>query len=434
MGLDAGAMNLTVIVEEARNSSTGLVQQELTLGINHRTVDEIGGEGNYKVHTFPTPDQDAFRSTELVNSMAERVTAASEILQGTTSKSGTTATESTQAITAGARRLKVQSARCQRCNQEVFTMLWGMIRQFSVLPGDNGQVPQPVSFALTRGGDRIYGEISYDEMQVPVRLFAHGDTINTNEQLRLQTVEKVFMLGERSPFVTDNATRKYNLERYVLEAYGVRNISDMMGTIQEAQEKEDQAAQNPPPNQPPLPPNVNPEFLAAYIAANPQNPQVAAIVQSLAQVSAAQNTGKGGNSMADEQGNVLDPQGAMAAAKERIGQQEQMSKAKIEAMFKQKQMELDNAKSLALEQLKGHAERASMQQQHQHETMLMEQEQSADNRQRDVEGQIQQAKSDLQIQQQSVQHSSQLEKQKIAAAKATPSKPAANSTPARKAK
>jgi len=317
LALDAGAINLTVIVEEERQSSNRVARQTIRTGLNHRLVDEFN---KMQVHTFPMPTQDAFLQGEKIDQYAEKATAISETLAGAMGQSGDkTATEAQTAVAAGARRLKVGSKRIQSVNRQVAYSILADVRRYSFLPGDNGRVPLAMNYALSRYGERIYGDINLDELYTPVKIFAHGDTINTNEQLKLQGAEKVWMMKERSQFINKSQERAYNAERSVLESYGVRNIRSLLGTQQDARQEDVQNAQNPPPQQPPLPPNVAPEFLAAFLASNPNlAPQ---ILQMLQQVYTAQGKGPDAENNVEEQ---------MKLAEQKIQMKEEMERGKTQ--------------------------------------------------------------------------------------------------------
>jgi hypothetical protein len=143
------------------------------------------------------------------------------------------------------------------------------VKDYAILPGDKGIAAQPVNYALTKSGYRVYGTITAADLRIPLKWFAHGDTVNTNHALQLQGAEKVWLSSERSPFTSKSMARKWNAEAMFYQEYGVRDVEKVIGTLADAQAMDAQQAQMPPPPiMPQLPPNINDEFMAMFCAMN----------------------------------------------------------------------------------------------------------------------------------------------------------------------
>lgn len=404
LALDAGAMNLTLIVEEERQSGGQLAQRDLRVGLNHRVVDE---HGKISVHNFPMPTQEAFVSGEKIDKYAEETTAISETLAGGVTEEAKTKGEINAAMMAGTKRLKVMARRLQNINEIVAYMILEDIRRYGVMPSDNGQVPLAINYAVSRAGERIYGKITLEDLYTPVKLFAHGDTINTNQQLMLQGAEKVWMMMERdNVFMGSSFAKRYAAERTVLQSYGVRNVKDLIGTQQEAQARdEEQAKQPPPPTIPGIAPNLNEQFLAVYLAQNPD--QAEKVIAVLSQIAQATEAAKGTDNLA-----VMKQEAALLEQK--IKMTEEAERMKTDMAKQKAKHEIDMA-GMKLEQTGEQVEAE----------IGMRTQQAAT----DLSLQRQQAANESKLEQGQISMKSQQEQQKIQRAKIAsqaPAKPKSN--------
>lgn len=287
IALDGAALASTVIVEELRNSST--MGEKLHVGINHRKVNEFG---NLKVHPlFQGADGKMYPSIPLIEKQASDATALSETLQGSVNDKGeVTATETNQALVAGSRRLEVVSRRFQRALVEAHRIVHNMYCSYytAMLNGDmNAQIPYSKRGA---DGSVTFGTITLGEFLTPVKWFAHGDTTNTNQALKLQAAEKVFLMASQSPLVANKMERLYNATKFAYEAYGIRNVPDYIGTLEEARQMDEQNAQKeqsvPQFELPNVEPSVNAFYFATMVAKNPELGQQ--LIEALAQTFQAQ--------------------------------------------------------------------------------------------------------------------------------------------------
>jgi hypothetical protein len=272
--LDAAALAMTYIIEEDQSSSDSLSTDALTIGLNHRRVDK---KDTFNTIGFDMPDMKQFNAAEFLQGLSEKITAANETFSGTTGQRGQTATETQQVVNATARRLKVGVSRIQSANKEVVAGVLADIRRYALQPADldAGVVPQSVDYALTRGGENVYGTMKISELFVDVRIRMFGDAENTDQNLKQQGAEKLFMAMERDPtFLNGSLPRRREVIAHFLDAFGVRNISSFIGTAAEAQQMQKQADATKAPKQPPIPEKADEIWMAAFMATNePQQPQ-----------------------------------------------------------------------------------------------------------------------------------------------------------------
>jgi hypothetical protein len=238
--LDLTTLAMVVIAAQKRSSRNKLSTKTLHPGLNEYEVDD---QDDIKFHTMPDLHQIGFQSNEWLQRMAEQLTAASETQQGVTSQKSNTLGEINQALQQGNKRLKVLARRLQSSNGKLGQQALGLFRQF---------LDEKTEYALTRDdGNRIFGDITPAELRAGVLIRAHGDTFNTNETLKMQAAEKIFMMSERSPFINGNPLNLWNAHKRVLEAFPIREVEKIVGTeervVKDMEEKNSKPEDKLPP-------------------------------------------------------------------------------------------------------------------------------------------------------------------------------------------
>lgn len=292
MILDAGALANTVIIEESSSNRDPLDTQDLRVGLNKFTVDEAGK--GFLVHQLVQGLQaDIFPAREVINSMAADATAANETLVGGISdRPGTTAFETNQALIAGSRRLNVGVDRIREAVWEAHSVLH-FITMLHHVTRSNGDLTAKIPYAVRTGSRVSYMDMTLNDFIQPVRFFPLGDGINTNEALKLQAAEKLYLMAERSPFIQNKMERMFSVTSYFLSAYGIKDYSNYIGTVDEARDldaqAEQKAEQDPMASLPAMPPNIRPEYLAVELAK--AGPEAAhAVIQMLQAITEATDT------------------------------------------------------------------------------------------------------------------------------------------------
>lgn len=331
LSLDASALSMTAIVEEKRSSYNRIGQQSFGIGINHWLVDD---PQSITVHNFNIPTQDGFMDMKLIDKWGEDITAVSETYAGTGTQGATTATEVSQQLSGSQRRIKVAVARMQTTLKKVANACVEQCRQNMGMLFEKQGMTEEGGFSfgwLSAPDEYSFGQVSPIDFYNALAIFAHGDAENTNEILKKQSAEKIWMaMMQDKEFVGASNVRKWAARKYVFEALGVRNVTEFIGTRKDAQDMDMAEKQNPPPKNPPLPPNVNAEYLSVFLSLNPALAQKT--IEMLSLLSRAENTGKDQGAEAKTQGD---------AQVQRVKNEESMAKQRLQGEAQKRRGEVE---------------------------------------------------------------------------------------------
>lgn len=341
LSLDASALSMTAIVEERKSSENRTSRKQFGIGINSRLVDE---EGSIKIHNFPMNTQDSFMDMKMIDRWGTDITAVSDNFAGSSEPGSNTATEVSQQQSSANRRVKVAARRLQVTSKILANACIDQIRQNIALffskkaLMDNGQM----TFGwLSAPEEYTFGQVTPIDLFTPISIFAHGDAENTDDVIKRQSAEKLWMaLQSDKMFMGATAVRQWSVEKYVLESFGVRNVTDFIGTRSDAQGLDDKNKQSPPPVIPPIEATANAEFMALFLAMNPTLSQP--VLQMLTAVSKAAEAGKPQN----------DPTGELM--KQEIDSKSTMAQEKIKNEADKQKMGVDMHKQKAVMELESH--------------------------------------------------------------------------------
>lgn len=312
--LDGAALQLTRIILEQKSSRNSLTPTEVRVGVNHLLVDDT--DGSFKVETLAGDTQLAIPSIEMMQSQAQRATAAGESMMGATSNGANTATESKQALTGGAKRLTVLAGRIASTLQRTLVALDSLCERYFFI--QSGGDPSKLLRSPVVDGRDFDTSMTIEEWSVPCTLSLSGDPATVDPVLRLQAAEKVLLFSEKSPFVQKDMTRRYAVEREFLTRYGVANTTEIIGSAQDALNMQKEMNASYQDQQPVIPPNVNVQWAAMWCVENPGK------AAQYLNYYALLNTGKGSQKAEGEPTTATEQFGQAAAESE---QQEAQSQA-----------------------------------------------------------------------------------------------------------
>lgn len=337
MMFDGVALSQTVLLTERASAKNRVGREGFTVGINQRTVDDPAKD--IKLDTIPVIPATIYPSLDRIESMASKTTAVNETMMGVTGAS-TTATQSTQAMTAGVRRLEVLVMRVQGVLHEVMNLVHKVTTAYEM--ASVGDPAKPCVWVKGDGiPDALPVDLTLSDILIPMKFIPHGDLKNTDEDLRLQSAEKLFMMAQNSPFMGGSMERLYAVQRYVIGAYGVQNIQDFLGTMAEAQKMDKDKAENPGPEIPPFE-KADPEWLANYLAMNPD--QADGVITMLQRISEAQAAGQ-------VKAAEIKAQVDMQANEQELGLKQQEMEMNLEHQAQKNQLDLQKMQASTENQL-----------------------------------------------------------------------------------
>lgn len=260
----------TQILAYERGSSDRLESNTLTYGLNLVDFRNVR-DAVQRVKIGDGVARQAIPSAEVINSRAQGLTAASDTLSGATSNGSQTATE-IRASGAGARqRLLVAIGRVVAgCTAALKSADYALERFFAVQAnGDESfQIISPTINAVQFPVGMSFGEwLSGGLMTV------NGDPSLSSPEMRLAAAEKMAIWVERSPFASNDLSRRWQVDRAFLDAIGHgADYAAYIGTQQQAVEQQqkaeaDSSTQLRLPNVPESLRGL--EYLALLLASNP---------------------------------------------------------------------------------------------------------------------------------------------------------------------
>lgn len=283
MALEAAALSFTYLVLRNTGSGRNAGLRKIQVGINERETTNPADD--FVVHRFgENVSAEILPNIDIIRQMAERVTAASEGLTGVGTSSTDTATEANQIMAGANRRLALLASRVWRPFVRAQRIIHDAGARHHLASGMSPDEVVP-SFLIGSFGRRKSSSV-LSEWLSSVEFVGHGDTINTNPQLQLQAAEKALVQAASNPLIAGRMSRIWQATSYFLRAYGIRNVTQWIGTPQEAMQEE----QQPKPKTPQIPPNVNEDFLATYLADNPDDAQK--VIEMIQMIASAKNAGK----------------------------------------------------------------------------------------------------------------------------------------------
>lgn len=221
--LDAGTVALTVIIEEEEGARRRQGESVFQPGINFRRVSQEGEI--VKVHQMPSIPATNFRNQDDVRRMAERVSAASEAVQGGSIGGGETLGQTNISVTSGIIRLAMLLIGILRYLTWVYNQFFDYNIQF---------MDEERTYQIRRGGKIIYNRITLDQMQIPCKIEAYCPLFDPDLTTRRQFAEKLFTATTMSPFVQSDLGRMYEALRRYMAALGDENPEPVIGTKEEA--------------------------------------------------------------------------------------------------------------------------------------------------------------------------------------------------------
>lgn len=288
LALDYGVLSATFVVTEMASNGESLPKM-LKPGMNKVKVNEASS-----VQVLPLISKDAqsnLPSISIIEKQGQDISAISETMSGQLSgTSETTATETRQASIAGSRRLEVQVSRVQAPLVECHQIIHEMLVTHNAL--ELGDPEAEILHVYGRYNGGTPSGMTLMEFATPTVAKAQGSTVNTDQALKLQAAEKVYLMSSQSPLIGGSNARTWIATKFFLDAYDIKNVEDFIGTIQEAKQKDEEAAQKA--QEAPTPENV-PQRLDDYTFALllQANPQLAdQLLQAYTSVMQAQAQGK----------------------------------------------------------------------------------------------------------------------------------------------
>lgn len=248
MVLDAGAMSLSFIVEQEQGSRRELADHKFRPGPTFWNADTKGKI--LKLHTMPQNPSTAFSNRADVRNMMEKVSGASEAMQGAGQNTSGEALGQTQiAISSGSIRLMLLITYCLK----FLTWLYNQQRDYYLQFMD-----ETYTYTLIRGDRKLSKEITLDELAIPVVITAYSPALDPDRNIKRQFAEKAFVAVAQSPFAQADLARSHTNLHLYLKNLGLDNsdIEELIGTKEEAQrlqeklaeEQKAQKEQAPPPD------------------------------------------------------------------------------------------------------------------------------------------------------------------------------------------
>lgn len=239
--VNAGTLALTPVFIQRRGSTSRTDGRSFSPG-DIIEADDVDG---IKQLTVNPPTQAAFAEEDKAQREAEKVTGASDVMQGVSAKGDTTLGETQLMLQAGNAKFEVIVGRVQKANTALARQTLGLMRQHMTAEQE---------FAITGTSEFEFMAISPRDMRARVNLAPHGNTLNSNPQLEMQIAEKVWMMMERIPWAKPE--NLYAAGRNLLIKSGVKNVIPYLGTEEQAMES---GQQEPPPPQPNITLSLRPE-------------------------------------------------------------------------------------------------------------------------------------------------------------------------------
>lgn len=239
--VNAGTLALTPVFIQRRGSTSRTDGRSFSPG-DIIEADDVDG---IKQLTVNPPTQAAFAEEDKAQREAEKVTGASDVMQGVSAKGDTTLGETQLMLQAGNAKFEVIVGRVQKANTTLARQTLGLMRQYMTAEQE---------FAITGTSEFEFMTISPKDMRARVNLAPHGNTLNSNPQLEMQIAEKVWMMMERIPWAKPE--NLYAAGRNLLIKSGVKNVIPYLGTEEQAMES---GQKEPPPPEAKINISLSPE-------------------------------------------------------------------------------------------------------------------------------------------------------------------------------
>lgn len=361
LALDYAALSATFIVEE-QSSATKKLPKVLRPGMNKVETNEPNS-----VNVIPLVSRDSqnnLPAIPMIEKQGQDISAISETMAGQLSRtSETTATETKQASMAGSRRLEVQVSRVQKPLVECHAIIHEMLITHNALELGNPEGEIAHVYKTYNGGTP--SGMTLAEFASPTVAKAQGSTVNTDQALKLQAAEKVFLMSSQSPLIAGSNAHTWMATKFFLDAYDIKNVEDYIGTLQEAKQKDqaqaEQAQQNPTPEN--VPPKLDDFSFALLLQANPQLADQ--LIQSYTAVMQAQAQGQAAKQVNQQQAEI-----------EKAGMDAELDAGKQKLEIEKAKMALEG-QIMKLEQKKQEIGNQLAAGQMEHESNMMQMDQAA---------------------------------------------------------